>query len=243
MELIVNQVEQRKLAEKRAALKQLEDELAERETELSLLQSGVREFELGYLETVGQKYDELADIEKRINEVMGAHEADDDYTVGNDLECGQTKFHVADNLKKLYREVARLCHPDLANNEHEREWRHKLMIAANQAYESGSEEQLQTLLSSEANFAELARQSNSAQDLVQVMRAMAATQERIEAINGEIGRVKNSELYRLKTRADRAAAIGHNFLAELVSQVERQIRKSQNRLATMQADLATAVNK
>ena len=117
------------------------------------------------------------------------------------------------------------------------------MIAANQAYESGSEEQLQTLLSSEANFAELARQSNSAQDLVQVMRAIAATQERIGAINGEIERVKNSELYRLKTRADRAAAIGHNFLAELVSQVERQIRKSQNRLATLQADLATAVNK
>ena len=101
MELIVNPTEQRELAEKRAALQQLEDELAERETELSLLQSGVREFELGYLETLGNKYDELADIEKRINEVQGAHEADDDYTVSNDLECGQTKFHVAENLKKI----------------------------------------------------------------------------------------------------------------------------------------------
>ena len=34
------------------------------------------------------------------------------------------------------------------------------------------------------------------------------------------------------------AAVGHNFLQDLVSQVERQIRKSQNRLTTLQADLA-----
>lgn len=242
MELIQNPTQQRELEENRAVLQKLENDLVARETELSLLQSGVREFELDYLETLGKKYDELADIEKRIAEVQGAAAADDDYTVSNDLECGQTKFHAADNLKKLYREVARLCHPDLANNEQEREWRHKLMIAANQAYESGSEEQLQSLLSAETNFADLARQSVSAQDLVQVLRAIAATQERMDALNAEIERVKNSELYRLKLRADRANAIGHNFLAELVSQIERQIRKSKNRLATLQADLATAVN-
>jgi hypothetical protein len=243
MDLILSLHEQRELAEKRAELKQLEDTLAARETELATLQSSVREFELNYLEAVGQKFDELAEIEKQIAATLGQQVVDEDYTVSNELECGQTKFHVAENLKKLYREVARLCHPDLAGNEKEREHRHKLMIAANQAYEAGAEDRLQTLLSSEANWAELTRQSLSAVDLVQVLRALATTQERLAELEAEIERVRNSELYRLKQRADRAAAIGHNFLLELVDQVERQIRKSQNRLTTLQAEVAAHLRK
>ncbi len=235
MDLILT--EQRELEAKRGELKQLEDTLAARETELATLQAAVREFELNYLEAVGKKFDELAEIEKQIAATLGQQVAAEDYSVSNELECGQTKFHAADNLKKLYREVARLCHPDLAGNEQEREYRHKLMIAANQAYEAGAEDRLQALLSTESNFAELTRQSLSAVDLVQVMRAIATTQERISDHDAELERVKNSELYRLKLRADRAAAIGHDFLQELVSQVERQIRKSQNRLTTLQAEL------
>ena len=238
MELILSPLTaQRELAEKRAELQQFEDALAARETELAVLHSSVREFELNYLDAIGQKFDELTEIEKQIAATLGQHVADEDYTISNELECGQTKFHAAENLKKLYREVARLCHPDLANNEQERAYRHKLMIAANQAYETGAEDRLQALLSSESSFAELTRQSLSALDLVQVLRAITTTRERITALEAEIARVKNSELHRLQQRADRAAAIGHDFLQELVSQVERQIRKSQNRLTTLQADL------
>ncbi|MBL8205098.1 MAG: hypothetical protein JNM09_12770 [Blastocatellia bacterium] len=239
MDLILT--EQRELAAKRAELKQLEDTLAARETELAELQSGVREFELNYLEAVGKKFDELAEIEKQIAATLGQQITEDDYTISDELECGQTKFHVAENLKKLYREVARLCHPDLAGNEQEREYRHKLMIAANQAYEAGAEDRLQSLLHAESSFAEMTRQSLSAVDLVQVMRALKTTKERIIELEAETARVKNSELYRLKQRADRAAAIGHNFLQELVSQAERQIRKSQNRLTTLQAELAVTL--
>ena len=239
MNLVVSSLtEQCEIEARRAELKTLEDTLAERATVLALLQTNVRDFELNYLEAVGQKYDELAEIEKQIALTLGQQVADENYTVSSELECGQTKFHASENLKKLYREVARLCHPDLAGNEQEREARHKLMIAANQAYEAGAEERLQSLLSSETNFVELTRQSNSALDLVQVLRALSTTQERLTEIEAEIERVKNSELYRLKVRADQAEIVGHNFLLDLISQVERQIRKSKNRLTTLQAELA-----
>lgn len=241
MDLVVSSLtEQREAEAKRAELQMLEDAVAARETELALLQSGVREFELNYLEAVGQKFDELAEIEKQIAAVLGHQVVDDDYTISHELECGQTKFHAAENLKKLYREVARLCHPDLAGNEQEREYRHKLMIAANQAYEAGAEERLQALLSTETSFVELTRQSAAALDLVQVLRAISTTEERLREIEAEIARVRNSELFRLKLRADRAAEVGHNFLLDLISQVERQIRKSTNRLTTLQAEVAGA---
>ena len=236
--IISSETEQRELAAKRAELQKLEDGLAVCETELSVVQSAVREFEITYLETIGQKFDELAAIEKQIQIVMGERETEDDYTISNDLECGQTKFHASENLKKLYREVARLCHPDLAGNEDDRELRHRLMIAANQAYENGSEEHLQAMLSTEASFVELARQSLRASDHAQVIRAIRITQERHTEVAAEIIRVKNSELYRLHQRALKAEAIGHDFLQELVEQVERQICKANNRLATVSADLA-----
>lgn len=239
MDLIVSSLtEQREAEAKRAELKTLENALAARESELALLQSGVREFELNYLEAVGQKFDELAALEKQIAAALGQQVTDEEYAISNELECGQTKFHASENLKKLYREVARLCHPDLAGNEQERAHRHKLMIAANQAYEAGAEERLQSLLSAESSFVELTRQSNAALDLVQVLRAISSTEERLREIEAEIARVRQSELYRLKLRADRAALVGHNFLLDLISQVERQIRKSQNRLTTLQAELA-----
>ncbi len=237
--VISSETEQRELEARRVELRKLEDSLAVSETELSVLQTAIREFEITYLETIGQKFDDLAEIEKQIQIVMGERATEDDYTISQDLECGQTKFHASENLKKLYREVARLCHPDLAGNEEDRELRHRLMIAANQAYENGSEEHLQAMLSTENNFVDLARQSLRASDFAQVIRAIRTTEERHDEVEAEIIRVRNSELYRLHQRALRAEAIGHNFLLELVEQVERQIRKAKNRLATMSADLAS----
>jgi hypothetical protein len=236
MNLVVSS--QPEIAAKRAELQTLEDALAARESELASLQTGVREFEFTYLAAVGEKFDELAEIEKQIAATLGQQVTDEDYTVSTELEGGQTKFHAAENLKKLYREVARLCHPDLAGNEAERAQRHKLMIAANQAYEAGAEDRLQALLQAETSLAELTHQSLTASDLAQVLRALTTTQERLAEIEAEIERVKHSELYRLQQRAARAAAMGHNFLLELVSQVERQIGKSHNRLTTLQAELA-----
>ena len=238
MKLIVTPLaEQRELDEKRAALRALEVTLNERESELSVLQSGIKEFEQIYLAAIGQKFDELAALEQQIAATLGQQIQAEEYAISDELECGQTKFHASENLKKLYREVARLCHPDLAGNEAERELRHKLMIAANHAYESGAEERLQALLRAESGFAELARQSNLANDLAQVIRAISATEANLTEVEAEIARTKNSELARLKIRAEKAAALGHNFLLELVSQVERQIQKSKNRLTTLQAEV------
>ncbi len=240
MKLIVTPLaEQRELDEKRAALRALEITLSQRESELSVLQSGIKEFEQIYLAAIGQKFDELAALEQQIAATLGQQIETEEYAISDELECGQTKFHASENLKKLYREVARLCHPDLAGNEAERELRHKLMIVANHAYESGAEERLQALLSAESGLAELARQSNLANDLAQVLRTISATEASLAEVEAEIARTKNSELARLKMRAEKSAAIGHNFLLELVSQVERQIQKAKNRLTTLSADLAT----
>src|SRR5438105_4662106 len=168
--------EERELGKRRAELAALETELTQRELDLATLQAELHAFESQYLKIVGSRYAELEEIEARMAEAQRkAYEQDDReeaedaaWSVSDELSCGQTKFHASERLKKLYREVARKFHPDLAVDEQERTHRHQLMIAVNRAYETGSEERLQTLLEAEVNCPELTRGSDIVAELVQV---------------------------------------------------------------------------
>lgn len=230
--------EEREREKKRAELAALEAELAQRELDLATLQAELHTFESQYLKVVGSRYAELEEVEARMAEAQKKaggqveQEAaeDTDWSISDELSCGQTKFHASERLKKLYREVARKFHPDLAADEHERAHRHQLMIEVNRAYETGSEERLQALLEAEMSCPELTRGSDVAAELVQVMHQLAKIKERLVTIDAEIAEITASEIYKLKLRAEEAEALGRNFLAELVAQVDRQIAKAKNRL-------------
>lgn len=227
--------DQEELDELRQEKLTLELELREKEQELTQLQKSLREFELVYLETLGHKYDELAAIEKEIAVLMGEIEADDEYQISTELECSQTRFQTPENLKKLYREVARLCHPDLADNEQDRLHRHQLMTAANEAYQDQSEERLLALLNAEASVAEIIRRGSG--ELALAVREVRILKSQLSEIADDLDRLGKSEMNKLRLRAAKAAGIGHDFLGELTSQIERQIRKSGNRLETLKAEV------
>src|SRR6185437_4455398 len=55
-------------------------------------------------------------------------------------------FNPSEELKKLYREVAKTCHPDLADDDEERAHRHTFMTRANEAYEANNAERLAQVL-------------------------------------------------------------------------------------------------
>ena len=52
----------------------------------------------------------------------------------------------SDAVRKLFRDVARAIHPDLAPDEDARTRRHAIMAAANQAYALGDADQLRRIL-------------------------------------------------------------------------------------------------
>lgn len=51
----------------------------------------------------------------------------------------------SDAVRKLFRDVAKMIHPDVAGDE-ERDRRHALMVEANRAYALGDEAQLRAIL-------------------------------------------------------------------------------------------------
>lgn len=231
-DLILSQeAEAQALQQRREELLALEAEIAAREPELTKLETELLQFEKLYLSVVGKRYDDLAEIEKEIARLQGL-EIDDDAETGSladdEVGCGQNRLH-SDKLKKLYREVARKFHPDLVQCEIERHHRHQLMVEANNAYQTGAEERLQELLAAGETLESVGNTPMSA-EMILLLRKISEAKTRLAQMESDTNEILGSELYKLMKRVETADTLGVNLLNELVSQVDRQIRKAGNRL-------------
>jgi hypothetical protein len=231
-DLVLNQLsEEQALRERREELSDLESRLAEGEAELATLQSSLRAFEGRYLSAVGKRYDELAEIEKEIAKSQGL-EIDDEEPISlsdDEVGCGQNRFH-SDKLKKLYREVARKFHPDLSSCPQERQHRHQLMVEINRAYETGAEDRLQELLEAGEGLESVEIGGSMSAEMILLVRRIAEAKRRLAGIESEIEEITASETYKLKLRVENAEAIGIDLFADLIGQVDRQVKKARNRL-------------
>ena len=231
-DLILSQeAEAQALQQRREELLALEAEIATREPELTKLETELLQFERLYLSVVGKRYDDLAGIEREIARLQGL-EIDDDAETGSladdEVGCGQNRLH-SDKLKKLYREVARKFHPDLVQCEIERHHRHQLMVEANNAYQTGAEERLQELLAAGETLESVGNTPMSA-EMILLLRKISEAKTQLAQMESDTNEILGSELYKLMKRVETADTLGVNLLNELVSQVDRQIRKAGNRL-------------
>src|SRR5262245_49487654 len=239
--LVLNQLsEEQALRKRREELAELESEVAERESELANLQSGLRAFEGRYLSVVGERYDEPAGIEKEIAKAQGLEIGDEDSVslADDEVGCGQNRFH-SDKLKKLYREVARKFHPDLSSCPEERQHRHQLMVEINRAYEAGAEDRLQELSEAGASLENVDIGGAISAEMILLARRVAEAKHRLAQIESDIEEVSTSEIYKLKLRVENAEAMGLDLFADLIAQVDRQIKKARNRLEHLQGVMLT----
>ncbi|HZF37898.1 MAG TPA: J domain-containing protein [Blastocatellia bacterium] len=230
--LVLNQLsEEQALRKRREELAELESRLTEREPALANLQSALRAFEARYLGAVGERYDELAKIEKEIAKLQGLEFDDEDPVsfADDEVGCGQNRFH-SDKLKKLYREVARKFHPDLSSCPQERQHRHQLMVEINRAYETGAEDRLQELLEAGAGLGSVEIGGSMSAEMILLVRRIAEAKHRLAGIESEFEETTTSEIYKIKLRIENAEALGVDLFADLIAQVDRQVKKAGNRL-------------
>ena len=95
--------EDEELQRKSAELATLETELVQGELDLTTLHAELQNFDREYQQVIGTRYTELDRIEEQIAEYMAYLESSTDFTPSEDL-------------KKLYREVAKRIHPDLTTD-------------------------------------------------------------------------------------------------------------------------------
>lgn len=236
--------EAQKLAALRAELAELESAIPARQARLVELQTEQRAFESRYLSVIGDRYDRLAEIEKEIARIQGLEfDEESENSVGYDADdevgCGQNRLH-GDKLKKLYHEVARKFHPDLASCDQERMHRTQLMVEVNRAYELGAEAQLEQLLEAGASLESIETSGAMSAEMILLVRRVAEAKEALVRIESQLDGITGSELYRLKQRVANADEFGVDLFTDLIAQVERQIFKAENRLHALQGVMMTS---
>jgi DnaJ-domain-containing protein 1 len=216
--------EQEELEKKKIELATLETELADKELDLATFIAELNIFEKDYMRVIGIRYTELDRIESQINEYIALLESNQD-------------FKPSQELKKLYREVAKKIHPDLATDDDERQRRQQLMAEANQAYEEGNLEKLQAIVHDWESSPESVKGEGISFELIRIIRQIAQSRERLKAIQAEIETLEQTELYQLKTKIIEAREFGQDLLADMANELDEQINVAMKKLEQLKIQL------
>jgi hypothetical protein len=141
----------------------------------------------------------------------------------------------SDAVRKLFRDVAKAIHPDLAHDEHARDRRHSLMIEANRAYALQDAEQLRVILEAWERSPEAVRGSDPAAMRLRLERRVAQIEERLEMCASDLAALQATPLYELKKMVDHAATRGRDLVADMVVRLKRDITAATNRLDAMRS--------
>ena len=138
--------------------------------------------------------------------------------------------YTTDAARKLFRDVAKAIHPDLALDESTRDRRHALMVEANRAYALGDEEQLRFILDAWERSPEAVQGLDPEATRLRLVRRIAQIEEQQDMLARDLAALKDSPLGRLKAMVDEAAATGKDLVRDMIGRLKRDILVATNRL-------------
>ena len=233
--------EEEELAAKREELARLEAQLADQELSLASQKAELAAFEGLYLRRVGVLYAELDEWNARLAELRAEQtrtpeakaeaadaraQAEEAYSAAHGAAAEVQPFSPSAALKMLYREAAKRVHPDTATDDADRTRRERLMKEVNAAYAAGDEDALRRLLADLDTSPDAVQGSGVGADLIRVLRQLKQVRNRIAAIELEFTVLSETDVAKLKTKADQAAAEGRDLLAEMASNVQGRVIES-----------------
>lgn len=234
------------LAEARAALQAAEATLSERQEELTA-------FEFEFEARVGQYITQLSQIEAEVNAYLERIRAlRDEKQFGYGYRSADAQFAEAwrrspekervgskrpsapigteDQLKKLYRQLARKFHPDLATDDADRQQRTEKMTALNDAYAAGSMVELMAI--AEASSQKQANQFFEGLDepteqkmVAALMAELERCQRQLRYVEQQIDALHFRPLVELALEVKLGRQQGRDILAEMATETERRIAK------------------
>ena len=247
--------EEEELAAKREELARLGAQLADRELALASLKAELAGFEGLYLRRVGVLYAELDEWNARLAELRAEQtrtpeakaeatearaQAEEAYSAAHGEAAEVQPFLPSTELKWLYREAAKRVHPDTATDEADRVRRERLMKEVNAAYAMGDEHALRRILGDLDASPDAVQGSGVGSDLIRVLRQLKQIRNRIAAIELEVKALSETDLAKLKAKADQATTEGRDLLAEMASSVQGRVLESRQEYETKSAKWAKA---
>lgn len=131
-----------------------------------------------------------------------------------------------DAIKRLYRQLARRFHPDLARDEAERAYRTDIMMRINAAYAAGDLEKLQAIAAEPDNPSHVDYAQTDQQLAAAMLRELVRCRQRLAEIEKEFASLSQHRNAILLRRAQRAEASGYDLLAEMALELQEEIAQS-----------------
>jgi hypothetical protein len=222
----------------------LQDRLAQLEAAQATLEAEITAFHAEYLRQVGIWVAQLNDVEARIlrivaersqapRDVRAAEEAEEESRrTAAEVKAIPKKGPIpTDELKKLFRDAAKVMHPDIAS-EGVRPHAEAFMKRLNQAYKAGDADGIRDLVQQwqASPFAldeEAARRAGDARRLRTLQAAVARAEERLRV-------TRASRLSQLMEQTFAASAAGTDLLAQMRIDAEAALIDARQRLTVLE---------
>jgi hypothetical protein len=226
----------------RARLAELEALRGERAAEVEGARAGLEAFRIRYRQEVGLLHEQLDELELAIAAAeLGElskklEDAAQDVPDSPSAERPEPlPRYTSDAVRKLFRDVAKTIHPDLARDQVARDRRHALMIEANRAYAMRDEEQLRWILQAWERSPEAVQGSDSDAMRLRLERRIAQIEEQLDVLASALADLKATSLWELKAMVDQAAIRGKDIVRDMVQRLKRDIMAATNRLDAMRS--------
>lgn len=227
----------------RVRVAELDAALIERSAELVRVKAELHAFRTEYRQRVGSLHEQLERLELEIAEAelgelsklveAGADSQSSPSEKPDGARDESLPRFTSDAVRRLFRDVAKVIHPDLARDEGARDRRHALMIEANRAYAMGDEEQLRWVLEAWERSPEAVPGSDPEAMRLRLLRRVAQIEEQLGLLASELADLTDSPVWKLKAMVDAAAARGKDLVRETVARLKRDVFVATNRLDAM----------
>ena len=221
----------------RAQLASFERALEARRAEVTQLKADFEGFRIRYRQQVGLLHEELDELELQVAEAelgqlsQRLQENDAPSSQPSEPPPAESASRLTtDAVRKLFREVAKSIHPDLAADDSVRARRHALMVEANRAYALGDEQQLRAILRAWEKSPEAVQGVDEDAMRLRMLRRIAQIESDLADLAHETARLQSTSLWQLKTMVDGAAAQGKDLIDDMVRRLRRDILVARNRL-------------
>jgi hypothetical protein len=220
-----------------ARLMQLEGQLGDRHDEVGRTRADLDAFRVRYRHEVGLLHEELDRLELALAEAelgiltdrLGETAESPPASPTADRIEASPRF-TTDAIRRLFRDVAKAIHPDLAQDAKARDRRHSLMIEANRAYAVGDEEQLRAILQAWERSPEAVQGTDQEAMRLRLVRRIDQSEEQLEALAADLTAMQESSLWKLKAMVDDEAAKGKDLIKDMIRRLKRDILVATNRL-------------
>lgn len=220
----------------RARIGSLEAVLTQRRADVAKVESSLDAFKVRYRHEVGLLHEELDELERAIDEAeseVRASRPQPETGGPNRRPSSQTESqprYTSDAVRRLFRDVAKAIHPDLARDADTRDRRHTLMIEANRAYALGDEERLRSILQAWEQSPEAVHGEGAEAEQLRLTRRIAQIEDQLNAYAIDLAALKDTPMWKLKTMVDEAAQRGRDLVRDMVRRLQRDILVARNRL-------------